>query len=130
MGLGVRERERLGGLGDEADEAFISPHPGQVDGRTVQSLGGKQFEGVVIAQDIDRADLGDDVRRDEGDDAVEASLWTDRLRHRFAEAAQQQARSSGRSRHGLLDPNSDPGSARASFMRGGEGRRSSLIEAV
>jgi hypothetical protein len=91
-------------LRDQADEAFIRAHAGDVDRVAVQTLGCKQFEGVVIAHHVDRAHLGDHVRRDEDDDPVEALLRADRLRHGFAEPAQQQARASGRSGHRVVNP--------------------------
>ncbi|GJE61794.1 hypothetical protein MPOCJGCO_3920 [Methylobacterium trifolii] len=104
VGLGVGQRERLGRLRDQADEALVGAHAREVDRLAVEAFGREQFEGVVVAQDVDRADLGDDVGGDQDDDTVEARLGADRLRHRFAEAAQQQARASGRSRHRLVNP--------------------------
>ena len=108
MGLGVGERQRLGGLGDEPDETLVRAHSGEVDGAAIQAFGGEQLERVVVADHVDRAHLRDDVGGDQRDDAVQACLWADRLRHRFAEAAQKQARASGRSGHGVVNPASKP----------------------
>ena len=102
--LRVGERERLGRLRDQADEAFVGAHAREMHRLAVQAFGGEQFEGVVVAQHVDRADLGDDVGGDDHDDAVQARLGADRLRHSLAEAAQQQARASGRSGHRLVNP--------------------------
>ena len=93
MGLRVGERERLGRLGDQADEAFAGAHRGQMDGLAVQAFGGEELERAVGAQHIDRADLGHHIGGDMDDDLVEPRLRADRLRHDFAEPAQQQTRS-------------------------------------
>ena len=88
MRLGVGEGERLCGGGDQADQALAGPHGGEVHRLAVEALGGEEFEIAVVAQDVDRADLGDHVGRDQDDDAVEARLRADGLRHGLAKAAQ------------------------------------------
>ncbi len=88
MRLGVGERQRLGGGGDQADQALAGPHGGEMHRLAIQALGGEELEVAVVAQDVDRADLRDHVGRDQDDDAVEARLRADRLRHGLAKAAQ------------------------------------------
>ena len=90
MGLGVGERQRLGALGDEAHKALARAHGRQMHRLAVEALGGEEFEPTVRAQHIDRADLGHHVGGDVHDDLVQTRLWADRLRHDFAEPAQQQ----------------------------------------
>ncbi len=74
MGLGVGERERLGGRGDQADEALPGAHRREVDGLAVEALGGKQLERAVAAHDIDGADLRHHVGGDQDHDLVETLL--------------------------------------------------------
>ena len=90
MMLRVGERQRLGRLGDQADEAFAGAHRGEVDRFAVQAFGRVELEPAVGAQHIDRADLRDHVGGDVDDDLVEPRLRADRLRHDFAKPAQQQ----------------------------------------
>ena len=40
MGLGVRQVDRVGFAGDQADQALVRPAAGQVDGFAVEALGG------------------------------------------------------------------------------------------
>ena len=87
--LRVVEGERFRPLRDQSDEPFAAPHRGLVDGLVVQALRRTQFQHAVGAQNIDRADLGDHVRGDVDDDAVQARLRVDRRRHDLAEPAQQ-----------------------------------------
>ena len=102
VGLGVGERERLGGCGDEADEALGRAHGSEVHRLSVQALGGVEFEAAVAPHDIDRADLGDHVGGDMDHDLVEARLRAHRLRHDFAEPAQQKARSAECAAHRVV----------------------------
>ena len=97
--LGVGRGERLGLRGDQADEALAHPHGRQVDGVRVQALGGEELERAVVAQHVERADLGDHVGGDQDDDLVEAVLRRHRLRHDFAQPAQQHARTADRATH-------------------------------
>src|ERR1700751_3857476 len=101
MGPGVGEIDRLGLLDHEADEALARIHRGDVDGLRREALRRKELEHAVIARDIDRADLGHDIRRDQAHDPVEASLRTDGLGHQFAQPPEQQARSAESWPHGL-----------------------------
>ena len=90
MMLRVGERQRLGAGGDETDQALARPHGRQVHGFPVEPLGGEQLERPVGAGDIERADLRHHVRSDQDDDAVQARLCRDGLRHDLAEPPQQQ----------------------------------------
>ncbi len=99
MALGVGERERFGGRRDQADEALARAHGGQMHRFAVEALGCEQFERTVGARDIERADLGDHVGGDQNNDAVQARLRRDRLRHDLAEPSQQQSRSARRAHH-------------------------------
>jgi len=107
--LRVRQGQGLGRRGDQADEALVGAQPGEMHRLAVQALGGEEFEDVVVAQHIDRADLRHDVGGDQDDDPVETRLRTHRLRHGFAEAAQQKARASERSGHRIVVPASAGG---------------------
>ena len=102
MRLRVGEGERLGRLGDQADEAFAGAHGGEMDGLAVQALGRVEFETPVGAQHIDGADLGHHVGGDMHDDLVEPRLRADRLRHNLAQPAQQQTRSAEGAIHVII----------------------------
>ena len=96
MMLRVRQRQRLGAGGDEADKALARSHRGQMDRLAVEALGGEQLHRPVGAHDVERAHLGHHVGGDEDDDAVQARLSGDGLRHDFAEPPQQKTRSARR----------------------------------
>ena len=100
VGLRVVQRQRLGGFCDQADKALARAHGGLVDGLALQALGGEQLQPQIGAQHIDRAHLRHHVGCDVHDDAIKARLCVHRLRHDFAESAQQQARSAGRAARG------------------------------
>ena len=102
--LGVGERQRLGRLGDEADEALAGLHGGEMDGFAVEAFRGVELERPVGAHDVDRAHLGDHVGGDQDHHPVEARLRADRLRHDLAEAAQQDARSARSGWHERVVP--------------------------
>ena len=89
MVLRVGERERLGRSGDEADQPFAGQHRRQVNSFAIKPFGGEQLERAVGVRHIERAYLGDHVGGDENDNAVEARLRRDRLRHDLAEPSQQ-----------------------------------------
>ena len=72
-----------------------------MDGVAVEALGGVKLERAVDAQHVDRADLRHHVGGDQHHDLVEAFLRADRLRHDFAEPAQQHARTAERATHGV-----------------------------
>lgn len=91
MLLRLGERQRLGALGDEADEAFARVHGGLMHGLAIEAFGGVKFETLVGAQHVDGADLGDHVRGDLHHDLVETRLRAHRLRADFAQPAQQKA---------------------------------------
>ena len=88
MMLRVGQRQRLGARGDQADEALAWPHGGQMDRLAIETLSGEQLHGAVASHDVKRAHLGHHVGGDEDDDAVQARLRGDRLRHHLAEPPQ------------------------------------------
>ena len=96
MVLRVRQRQRLGGGGDEADEPLAGAHRGQMHGFAVEALGGEQLQRPVGARDIERAHLRHHVGGDQHDDAVETRLCGDGLRHDFAEPPKQKSGSARR----------------------------------
>ena len=96
MMLRVGQRQRFGAGGDKTDEALAGPHGRQMDGFTVEAFGREQLHGAVGAHDIERADLRHHVGGDEDDDAVEARLSCDGLRHDLAKPPQQQTGSARR----------------------------------
>ncbi len=85
MALRVVQIERCRLAGDEADQAFMRAHHRSMHGVAVQTFGGVEFERVIDAQHIGRADLGDHIGRDQHDDLVQPLLGGDLLRHGFAE---------------------------------------------
>src|SRR5207244_948826 len=97
--LRLREVDRVGFAGDEADEAFVGGQHGVVHGLRIQAFGGVKLEAAVDAQHIDRADLRYHVGGDQHHDLVEAFLRTDRLRHYLAKPAQQHAWTAERATH-------------------------------
>ena len=99
MALRVREVERRRLAGDEADQAFMRAQHRAVHGVAVQTFGGVEFERVIDAQHIGRADLGHHVGRDQHHDLVQPLLGGDLLRHGFAEPSQQDAGASRRAPH-------------------------------
>ena len=109
MVLRVRQRQRLGGGGDQADEALAGAHRRQMHGLAIEAFGGEQLERPVGARDIERAHLGDHVGGDQDDDAVEARLCGDGLRHDLAEPSKQKSGSARRA-HPIsrLNPESPP----------------------
>ena len=100
--LRVREVDRLGFAGDQADQAFVLAEHGLVDGFALQAFGGVKLERAVDAQHVDGADLRHHVGGDQHDDLVEAVLRADRLRHHFAKPAQQHARTAERATHRMF----------------------------
>ena len=52
-----------------ADDALADPQPGAADGVRVQPLGGREFQDVAGALDVDRTDFADQLGRDELDHA-------------------------------------------------------------
>ncbi len=104
--VGQIERRRL--AGDEADEAFMRAQHRSMDGVAVQAFGGVEFERVVDAQHIGRADLGHHIGRDQHHDLVEALLRGDLFRHGFAEPSQQDAGTSRRAPHALISSPARP----------------------
>ena len=87
---GVAGVDRLGALGDLADQPLPDPEPRQVHRVRVQALGGGELEPVLAAQ-VDRADLGDQPLGDQPDDAVEPLLAAAGLGQRGAQAGQEDA---------------------------------------
>ena len=103
-GLGLVEEGRvLGGLGevedapfggDRADQAFAHPQPGDVHRFLAQAMGGEQLE-VVVAQQVDRADVAIHLLGDEVDDLVELGLRRTAPGHDRVEAGQDLAGGGG-----------------------------------
>jgi hypothetical protein len=90
--LGVRQVERLGGRGDGADQAFADPQLGGMHRLAVEALGGIELEHPAGAHDIERADLGHHVGRDQRYGPVQSGLGCLRLRHHLAQPSQQDTR--------------------------------------
>ena len=101
VALRIVEVERGGLARHQADQALMGAQHGAMHGVAVQALGGIQFQGVVDAQHIGRADLGHHVGRDQHHDLVQPLLGADVLRHGFAEPSQQDAGASRRAPHVL-----------------------------
>ena len=94
--LRVGQRHRLGARGDQADKALARAHRGQMDRLAVEAFGGEQLHRAVGAHNVKRAHLRHHVGGDEDDDAIQARLGGDGLRHHLAEPPQQQTRSARR----------------------------------
>ena len=75
-------------LGDAADEAFAEAHAGLVDGLGLEALGGAELERVLVAEEVDRADLAMHLFGDQPRDAVKARLAGRVLGHHRAQAAE------------------------------------------
>ena len=101
MRLRVRQIDGARLARDQSDQALVGAHHGTVHGVAIEALGGVKFEGGIDAQHIDGADLRNHVGGDQHHDLVEAFLRADRLRHDFAESAQQHARTAERATHGV-----------------------------
>jgi hypothetical protein len=101
MRLRVRQVDRIGLAGDQADQAFVDAHHRQVHGFALQTFGGVQLKGAVHAQDVDGTHLRHHVGGDQHHDLVETLLRADRFRHDFAEPAQQNARTAKCATHGV-----------------------------
>ena len=106
MGLRIRQCQRFGAGGDQADQALAGFHGRRMHSLAVEAFGGIEFEIGIGAHDIDRADFRHHVGSDQHGDAVQARLRADRLRHGFAETAQKLSWSGQWAPHGLL---SSPG---------------------
>ncbi len=102
MLLRIGEREAFGRLRDEPDQTFVRAHRRQMHGLPVQALRGVEFETAVPTQHVNGANLRDHVGSDVDDDAIEPGLGADRLRHDFAEPAQQQTGSAVSALHGPI----------------------------
>jgi hypothetical protein len=87
-GFSEVEDARLGG--DRADEAFAHPQPRDVHGLFPQTMGREQLE-IIVAQQVDRADIAAHRLGDEVDDAIELALHRAALRHDVVETGQDLA---------------------------------------
>ena len=105
--LGLREVDRVGLAGDQADQAFVRAQHGLVDGLLVEAFGGVQLERAVHAQHVDGADLRHHVGGDQHHDLVQAFLRADLLRHHLAKPAQQHARTAERATHDVIPRTAD-----------------------
>ena len=99
MGLRVAEVERRRLARHQADQALMGAQHGAVNRVAVEAFGGVEFQRVIDAQHIGRADLGHHIGRDQHHDLVQAFLRGDLLRHGFAEPSQQDAGASRRAPH-------------------------------
>ena len=71
IGGRVRQIHRLGGFGDQADQALALLQAGVVDGGAVEAFGGEQLQHLAGAAQIDRADFRHHVGGDDGDQLVQ-----------------------------------------------------------
>ena len=89
---------RVGGIdhlalrGDGADQALADAHPGLVHRLGREADGGEQLEHLAGAVEVDRADLGHEIGRDQPDDAVQPLLRTDRFGHHLDQPPEQHPR--------------------------------------
>ena len=90
--LGEVEDAALGG--DRADQALAHPQLGDVDRFLAEAVGREQLE-IVVAQQVDRADVAVHRLGDEVDDLVELGLRRAALGHDLVEAGQDLAGGSG-----------------------------------
>ena len=109
--LRFRQVDRIGLAGDQADQAFVRPQHGLVDGLALEAFGGVKLERAVDAQHVDGADLRHHVGGDQHHDLVQAFLRADRLRHHLAKPAQQHARTAERATHDVIPRASPSGRA-------------------
>ena len=93
MRLRIRQSERLRALCNQTDKAFARAHGRQMDRFAIETLCREEFEPTVCAQHVNRANLRHHIGGDMHDDLIKARLWADRLRHGFAETAQELSRS-------------------------------------
>src|SRR5215470_16945855 len=114
MRLRIRQVDRTCLTGHQADQALVGSHYRAVHGVAIEAFGCIQFERRIDAQHIDGADLRNHVGGDQHHDLVKAFLRADRLRHDFAKATQQHARTTKRATHGVrsLGPGYDRSGAR------------------
>ena len=94
MAGGLGEVEDAAFLGDGADQPFAHRQAGDVDRFLAQAVGGEQLE-LVVAQQIDRADLALHRLGDQVDDAVELGLGVAARRHHVVKPGQDLAGGSG-----------------------------------
>ena len=99
----VGEGGVLGGLGeiedaalrrDRPDQAFAHPQAGDVHRFLAQPVGGEQFE-LIVAQQVDRADIAAHRLGDQVDDPVELGLRRAALGHHIVQAGQDLASGNG-----------------------------------
>ena len=74
MALRVGGVDHLALRGDGADQALADPHPGAVHRLGRQADGGEQLQHLAGAVEVDRADLGHEIGRDQLRDAVQPLL--------------------------------------------------------
>ena len=87
-GLGEVEDPPFGG--DGADQALAHPQLGHVNSLFAEAVGGEQLE-LVVAQQIDRADLALHLVGDQIDDPVQFGLGRSARRHHVVETGQDLA---------------------------------------
>ncbi len=101
MRLRVGEVDGARLAGDQSDQALVRAQHGAMHRVAIETFSGVEFERGIDAQHVDGADLRHHVGGDQHDDLVKAFLRADRLRHDFAESAQQHARTAERATHGV-----------------------------
>jgi hypothetical protein len=119
---------------DGADQPLAYPHPREVDGLLRQPLGGEQLEHVAGAVEVDGADLGHEVRRDDRDDPVEPLLRRHRLGHDVDQPPEQAARAGelrphlGRRLRATRPPPAGIAATRPRRRPGGDARAAAALE--
>ena len=93
VGLRVVQRQRPAVGGDVADQTLADPEPGAMHRRGVEALGGKQFQHLAGAQQVDRADLGHHLVGDQAHDLGQRVLDGTGTRHRVPEPLEEHSRS-------------------------------------
>jgi hypothetical protein len=91
---GLRKVEHAALGRDRSDQPLAHPQPSHVHGFLAQSVRREQLE-IIVAQEIDRADLAFHLVRDEVDDLVELGLRRSAPRHDGMEAGQDLAGGGG-----------------------------------
>ena len=80
--------------GNGADKALTHFEPRHVDGLFAEAVSGEQLE-IVVAEQVDRADVAGHLLRDEVDNLVELGLGRAAARHDRVEAGQDLASGGG-----------------------------------
>lgn len=90
-GGGIGGVHHLAGAGHPAHQPFAKPHPGLVHGLFLETLGRAKLQRLLVAEEIDGADLGAHGIGGQMGDLVEARLPGGILGHGVAQPPQQLA---------------------------------------